>query len=111
MFKEEITQYCLMCQEWAEKYEALEKVAKTHLAETFEMQAEIDQLKQALQDIKEIAEENKVACDTCSERYTDNCKGYKDFNQDGDCTHCGVGARANLSKQILQKINEVNDEL
>ena len=57
-------------------------------------------------EIKEIAERDKLVCESCSERYTDGCIGYKDFENDGDCTHCGNGARADLAKQILQKISE-----
>lgn len=37
--------------------ETIEKLAKTHLAETLQMQKEIDELKQTLAEIKEIAEE------------------------------------------------------
>ena len=70
----------------------------------------VDEYKKTLTKIKEIAEEDKMACESCSERYTDGCTGYKDFENEGDCTHCGIGARASLAEQILQEIREVENE-
>ena len=70
---------------------------------------QINKLATCIEQIKEIAERDKLVCESCSERYTDGCIGYKDFENDGDCTHCGNGARADLAKQILQKISEVEN--
>lgn len=69
------------------------------------LNAENERLKQSLIEIETIAGEAKTACESCSERYTD-CTGYKDFENEGDCTHCGIGARASLAKQVLQKVSE-----
>ena len=75
-----------------------------------EYEQQLDQLKQTFAEIKDIVERDKLVCESCSERYTDGCTGYKDFENEGDCTHCGNGARADLAKQILQKISECEVE-
>ena len=75
-----------------------------------DIRSKLFRYKQALTEIKEIAEKDKLACESCSERYTDVCTGYKDFENEGDCTHCGIGARAKLAEQILQLISEVEND-
>ena len=59
---------------------------------------ECEELKEALTDIKEIAEEVYNDCDNC---YRD-----VDTNSDIDCIDCTLGGKAKLAKQILQKISE-----
>lgn len=58
----------------------------------------IDEYKQTLTEIKEIAEEVYNDCDNC---YRD-----VDTNSDIDCIDCTLGGKAKLAKQILQKISE-----
>ena len=58
----------------------------------------VDEYKQTLTDIKEIAEEVYNDCDNC---YRD-----VDTNSDIDCIDCTLGGKAKLAKQILQKISE-----
>ena len=58
----------------------------------------VDEYKQTLIEIKEIAEEVYNDCDNC---YRD-----VDTNSDIDCIDCTLGGKAKLAKQILQKISE-----
>ena len=55
-------------------------------------------LKQALVEIKEIAEKVYNDCDACY--------GDVDTNCDVDCIGCRLGGKAELAEQILQKISE-----
>ena len=56
-------------------------------------------LRKVLKNIKEIAERDKEFCIKCN--------GDKEI----DCIECIEGGRALLAKEILRKINEVEDEL
>ena len=59
---------------------------------------ECEKYKQALDEIKEIAEKVYNDCD--------NCYGDVDTNCDVDCIDCTLGGKAELAEQILQKISE-----
>lgn len=74
------------------------------------LRKQFDKYKSCLQEIKEIVDDDLTVCLTCSERYTNDCNRFQDFDKEGDCTHCGAGARANLAKQILQKISDCEVE-
>lgn len=63
---------------------------------------QINQLKQTLIEIKDIAEKVYNDCDDC---YRDT-----DTNCDVDCIDCTLGGKAELAEQILQKISEVENE-
>ena len=59
-----------------------------------ELQKQLDQIKQTLAEIKEIAEICKWFCDKC------------DGDIEIDCADCHEGGRALLANKILQKISE-----
>ena len=85
MFKEEVTQYCPMCQEWAEKYKAKEQeceILKKEVQQTLKknaenysnsclLQKEVNQLKEQ---IKRLQEDLKIRCDMY---FKESYKNYK----------------------------------
>ena len=101
-----------------QEYEALNKVAKTHLAETFEMQKEIDQLKAELQATKGlvtaigkenfglIQEQNEI--DKKIDKYEIALQEIKEIAEKGHKER-GNLMRTWWFKDILQKINEVEN--
>jgi hypothetical protein len=72
-----------------EEIKALNKIAKQHLAETFEMQKEILELKQTLKEVKELAE-----AITNGTHFSNNIEAHL----------------KEMVNKILEKINEVEDE-